>query len=77
MYNVDKTIRDIAINIYALRKSKNISASKLGRMLGKAESTITAWERGERVPSMKDILAICNVFSCSVDEMFKMQVSTS
>lgn len=74
MYNVDKIARDIAINIYALRKENGMSSSALGEHLGKAACTVTKWERGESMPAFTDILRICNLFSCTLDELFAMQI---
>ena len=48
MYNVNKIIRNVSINIYALRKKNKMSARELGARIGKAECTVTAWERGEK-----------------------------
>lgn len=74
MYNVDKIKKDISINIYAIRKSNKMSANQLAIQLGRAGCTVTKWERGESQPTFEDILKICNLFSCTLDELFAMQV---
>jgi len=64
---------NIPINIYALRKKHNMSARQLGNLVGKSECTITAWERGEKNPSTKSLILLCNVFGCTLDEFFLRQ----
>lgn len=75
MYNVSNIIRNVPINIYALRKEHQMSAKQLAEIIGKSECTVTAWERAEKKPSLESLIKICNVFDCTLEEFFNAKVS--
>lgn len=75
MYNVSRIIRNVPINIYASRKEHRMSAKQLADIIGKSECTVTAWERGEKKPSLESLLKICNVFDCTLEDFFNKNIS--
>lgn len=58
-----------------LRISQNLSQEELGEIFceKKAQSTIGTWERGNREPSMEDIVKIANYFNVSIDYLFGIE----
>lgn len=58
-----------------LRINKNLSQEELGEVFyeKKAQSTIGTWERGNREPSMEDIIQIANYFNVSIDYLFGIE----
>lgn len=58
-----------------LRNSKDLSRNGMGDLLGVSESTIKRWERGEAVPSMTDVIRICNEFNISLEEVYEGQIN--
>lgn len=62
-------LKYIGLSIYVLRKERGWSAKQLGKMLGKAECTVTSWERGERIPSLIMVVRLCNILGCSFEEL--------
>lgn len=58
-----------------LRKSKNISQSDLGKMLGVSKVSISGYEKGTRMPSMEVLLKIVKLFDVSTDYMFGRELN--
>ena len=58
-----------------LRNSRDISRNDMGRLLGVSGATVKRWERGESMPSMDDVVHICNEFNLSLEEIYEGQVN--
>lgn len=71
MYKLEKINQKIGLSINILRINHNMSARQLGSIVGKSECTITAWERGERSPSLNSLLIVCNLFNCQLEDLFE------
>ena len=58
-----------------LRIERNLSQEELGCIFNetKAQSTVGTWERGNREPSMEDIIEIAKYFDVSIDYLFGLQ----
>ncbi len=61
--------------IIKLRNSRGLSRDEMGNLLGVSGKTVTRWEKGETLPTMPDIISICNEFNCSLDEFFEGQIN--
>ena len=57
----------IGERIREARKKRGLLQSKLAELLGVAENTVSSWEIGARVPSVKNIREIAIILSCSTD----------
>lgn len=62
---------NMGLCIYVLRKERELSARQVGYILGKSECAVTAWERGEKNPSLNSVLKMCNIFSCTIEDFFR------
>ncbi len=60
----------IAKRIYELRIQKDISSRKLSLELGLSNSYITQVENGQKVPSLENLINICNYFNITLAEFF-------
>lgn len=56
-------------NLKAIRKSKNISQEQLAEKLGVSRQSISKWETGENYPSMNNIICLCDIFKCKINEL--------
>lgn len=56
-------------NLKQLRKSKNISQEELAEKLGVSRQSISKWETGENYPSMQNIMCLCTIFKCQINEL--------
>ena len=61
-------------NLVRLRKEQGLSKNKLALRLGWAYNTITAWERGERMPCQYAIEDICSFFGVTETDLLESPV---
>ena len=52
-----------------LRKNKKISQEKLAERVGVSRQSISKWETGEAYPEMSNILALCTIFQCNINDL--------
>lgn len=50
------------------RKAANLSQEKLGEMVNYSDETISAFERGERSPSLYAAFSMADALDCSVED---------
>lgn len=50
-----------------LREAKKIDRKTLGELCGLAKDMIGQYERGERMPSVKSLIALADYFDVSID----------
>ena len=68
MERIDR--RKISQLISTLRKSNDLSANEMGKLLGVSERTIRRWEKGESLPSMDDVVNIVNTFGITIEDVY-------
>ncbi len=56
-------------NLKLIRKSNNISQEYLAEKLGVSRQSVSKWETGENYPSMTNILCLCDIFKCKINEL--------
>lgn len=56
-------------NLKLIRKSKKISQEELADKLGVARQSVSKWETGENYPSMQNIMCLCTIFKCKINEL--------
>lgn len=64
-----KRFQVFGVNMRIARKSVGLTSAKLARLLGISTAYVGLIERGERTPSVKTMLEICDFFGKSVEEM--------
>ena len=58
---------DFYVRLRLLRNSRNLSQQSLANAIGVSKSSINMYERGEREPSFKTLIAIANYFNVDTD----------
>lgn len=53
--------------LIAIRKKAAYSQDFVAEQIGVHKNTYARWERGESSPSVEDLVALADFFSCSVD----------
>ena len=53
--------------IAELREKRGLSQTKLGKMVGAAQNTISNWENGNRKPDYEALKILATFFGCSVE----------
>lgn len=56
-------------NLKKLRKLKKISQEELAEKVGVSRQSVSKWECGEAYPEMSNILALCSIFKCKMNEL--------
>lgn len=56
-------------NLKKLRKSKNLSQEVLAEKIGVSRQSVSKWETGEAYPEMNNILILCNIFHCKINDL--------
>ena len=59
-------------NLKLIRKQKNISQEFLAEKLGVARQSISKWETGENYPSMQNIICLCDIFKCKMNDIVRV-----
>ena len=56
-------------NLKSIRKAKKISQEELAEKLGVSRQSISKWETGENYPSMNNIICLCDIFHCKMNDI--------
>lgn len=56
-------------NLKQMRKHKKISQEELAEKLGVSRQSISKWETGENFPSMQNIMCLCDIFKCKMNDL--------
>ena len=56
-------------NLKNIRKQRKISQEELAEKLGVSRQSISKWETGENYPSMQNIMCLCTIFKCKVNDL--------
>ena len=56
-------------NLRNLRKSKNISQENLAEKVNVSRQSVSKWETGEAYPEMNNILQLCKIFHCNINDL--------
>ena len=56
-------------NLRALRKENEISQEKLAEKVGVSRQSVSKWETGETYPEMNNILELCKIFHCNINDL--------
>jgi len=56
-------------NLKALRKSRKISQEVLAEKVGVSRQSVSKWENAESYPEMNNILELCKIFHCHINDL--------
>ena len=74
MNNNNKIKHNIGINIKKLRIAKNMSQAELANYLKISKTTVSAYETGERTPSVDMLITISRFFCVDPGTLFSSQL---
>ncbi len=64
-------------NIYLLRTRKGLSQGDLAEALNVSRQSISKWETGSATPDLDKLLALCDLFGVSLDELVRGEIAAS
>lgn len=56
-------------NLIHLRMINNMTQEQLAMLLGVSRQSVAKWEAGNSYPEMDNLLSLCRIFNCSLDEI--------
>ncbi len=56
-------------NLKRLRKEKKLSQEELAEKVGVSRQSVSKWETGDAYPEMNNILELCKIFHCHINEL--------
>ena len=56
-------------NLRNLRKRKKLSQEQLAEMVHVSRQSVSKWEVGEAYPEMNNILELCKIFKCQINDL--------
>lgn len=56
-------------NLKKLRKQKGISQETLAEKMDVSRQSVSKWENGESYPEMNNILELCKIFKCHINDL--------
>ena len=56
-------------NLRKIRKSKKMSQEQLAEKVNVTRQSVTKWENGESYPEMNNILELCKIFNCKLNDL--------
>ena len=62
-------------NLKRVRKIRKISQEDLAEKLGVSRQSVSKWETGENYPSMTNIMSLCTIFKCNINELVHEDMS--
>lgn len=62
-------------NIYLLRTRKGLSQGDLAEALNVSRQSISKWETGSATPDLDKLLALCDLFGVTLDELVRGEVA--
>ena len=62
---------NFAKNLQILRKLTNMTQEELAERMDVARQTVSKWEIGTALPEVEKLVALCEMFSCSIDQLLR------
>ena len=64
----------IAFNLTYLRKKAGLKQSDIAKKLNYSDKMISKWEKGDIVPSVENLCALCDIYGVSLDAMVRSKI---
>ena len=62
-------------NLKLIRKNKNMSQEELAEKVNVSRQSVSKWETGEAYPEMNNILELCKIFNCKINDLVHTDMS--
>jgi len=62
-------------NLKIIRKSKKMSQEQLAEKVSVSRQSVSKWENGEAYPEMNNILELCKIFNCKINDLVHTDMS--
>ena len=62
-------------NLKQIRKNKKMSQEELAEKVNVSRQSVSKWENGEVYPEMNNILELCKIFNCKINDLVHTDMS--
>ena len=62
-------------NLKIIRKNKKMSQEQLAEKVNVSRQSVSKWENGEAYPEMNNILELCKIFNCKINDLVHTDMS--
>ena len=62
-------------NLRKIRKNKKMSQEQLAEKVNVTRQSVSKWENGESYPEMNNILELCKIFNCKINDLVHNDMS--
>ena len=62
-------------NLKLIRNNKNMSQELLAEKMNVSRQSVSKWENGEAYPEMNNILELCKIFNCRINDLIHTDMS--
>ena len=62
-------------NLKIIRKNKKMSQEELAEKVNVSRQSVSKWETGESYPEMNNILELCKIFNCKLNDLVHTDMS--
>ena len=62
-------------NLKLIRKSKSMSQEDLAEAVNVSRQSVSKWETGDAYPEMNNILELCKIFNCTINDLVHANMS--
>ena len=62
-------------NLKKIRKEKKLSQEQLAEKVKVSRQSVSKWENGEAYPEMNNILELCKIFNCNINDLIHTDMS--
>ena len=62
-------------NLKLIRKYKKMSQEQLAEKMNVSRQSVSKWENGEAYPEMNNILELCKIFNCKINDLVHTDMS--
>lgn len=68
---------NFAYNVRFLRKARRLNQTQLGEIVGKSVKTVSAWEKGTRLPLVEDVYVLAQYFGIDMETLYFGDINAS
>ena len=62
-------------NLKLIRKNKKMSQELLAEKMNVSRQSVSKWENGESYPEMNNVLQLCKIFNCKINDLIHADMS--
>jgi transcriptional regulator with XRE-family HTH domain len=73
---MNPTYRTVRKRLRAIRKAKGLTIAEASRVARISAVTLGSWERGDRKPTLENLIHLCNRYEISIESLVKEEEPT-